>query len=79
MKYEEIGFNELSVGDKFRRDFFNKGTGRRRKDIICIKTGNLSYIEQRSQIEYKFRIECVPVRSFDKLLTPSLPDAGEEV
>lgn len=46
-KYRQIKFADIPIGDKFRKDFF-KGK-RRRKDIICIKTGELTYIEQRSK------------------------------
>ncbi len=59
LKYPLIKFIDLKVGDKFRRDFFEKsnsryGTGKRRPSIVCIKTGELTYIEQRSKKEHAF-------------------------
>lgn len=50
-KYQPVDFKNLSIGDKFRKDFFKKG--RRRKDVICIKTGDLSFIEEKSKQEHK--------------------------
>lgn len=50
-KYKQIMFSSLNIGDKFRKDFFLKG--RRRADIICIKTGELAFIEKRSKKEHK--------------------------
>jgi hypothetical protein len=50
-EYSPICFGQLEVGEKFRNDFF---TGkRRRKDIVCIKTGDLSYKELKSGRDYK--------------------------
>ena len=43
-KYPVIKFNSLPIGEKFRNDFFKNG--RRRADIICIKTGDLSYMNK---------------------------------
>jgi hypothetical protein len=64
-KYKSIKFINLEIGDKFRNDFF-KGK-RRRKYIICIKTGELTYIEQYSkkEHEYLFVDENTMVNSFN--------------
>lgn len=50
-KYKQILFASIQIGEEFREDFF-KGK-RRRADIICVKTGELSYIEKRSKKEHK--------------------------
>jgi len=49
-KFKRIAFSSLGIGEKFRQDFFSNG--RRRVDIICIKTGELSYVEQRNKTEH---------------------------
>jgi hypothetical protein len=51
-KYTSIKFMDLNIGDKFRNDFFKNK--RRRADIICVKTGELTYIEQKSKKEHKY-------------------------
>jgi len=51
-KFQPISFISLKIGEKFRNDFFKNG--RRRADIICIKTSELTYIEQKSKKEHKF-------------------------
>ena len=65
-EFKPIPFQKLEIGEKFRKDFF-KGN-RRRKDIICVKTGQLTYIEQRSKTEhaYKFVNNDVIVRCFSE-------------
>lgn len=67
-KYKQIRFIDIPVGGKFRKDFF-KGK-RRRKDIICIKTGELCYQEQRSKKEHIYHSvdETTMVSSYDKLI-----------
>lgn len=67
-RFKEIRFQDVPVGGKFRDDFFNGN--RRRKDIICIKTGELTYIEARSKKERSYiRVdENVTVSSFDQLI-----------
>ena len=63
-KHKQIMFLSLEVGDKFRQDFFKNG--RRRKDIICVKTGELSYIEEKSKKEHTlYSAEIYQVSSFD--------------
>lgn len=49
-KYKAILFSSLATGDEFRNDFHSKG--RRRMDILCVKTGLLRYIEKRSKKEH---------------------------
>lgn len=63
-KYKEILFTDLKVGEKFRKDFFNGN--RRRKDIICIKTGEMDFIEERSKKVHTFKLypENYKVSSF---------------
>jgi hypothetical protein len=64
-KYLAVGFADLKVGDKFRKDLFNGK--KRRRDIIMIKTGDLSYIEQRSKKEHILFTPNIYVSSFDRL------------
>lgn len=69
-KYKQIKFIDLKVGDKFRKDFFkNKKTSSRRSDIICIKTSELTYAEQRSKKEhaYIFVTDETLVSSYNEL------------
>jgi len=67
-KYKQIMFSSLNVGDKFRKDSFKNK--RRRTDIICIKTGELSYMEERSKKEHTlFSVDKLTVSSFSELLT----------
>lgn len=57
-------FNSLNVGDKFRKDFFKNG--RRRSNIICIKTSEFEYVEQKSKEKYTIVHSAnFEVRSFD--------------
>ena len=67
-EFKVIRFVDLEIGDKFRKDFFNGN--KRRKDIICVKTGKLTYIEQRSKKEhnYKFINSEIIVRSYSELV-----------
>lgn len=68
-KYKQIKFVDLSIGDLFRKDFFKNG--RRRIDVICKKTGDLTWIEVKSQItgSYKFVNADVIVSSFNEVIT----------
>lgn len=62
-KYKQIMFSSLNVGDKFRNDFFKNK--RRRTDIICVKTGDLCYIEERSKKEHTlYSAEMYQVSSY---------------
>lgn len=65
-EFKVIRFVDLDIGDKFRKDFFNGN--KRRKDIICIKTGKLTYIEERSKKErsYKFMGDNIVVKSYSE-------------
>lgn len=49
--YKQILFTSLEIGQEFRKNFW-KGK-RRRIDILCIKTGELTYIEKKSKTEHK--------------------------
>lgn len=53
--YKQVLFSSLNVGEEFREDFFKNK--RRRKDIVCIKTGNLSFIEKKSKVEHKLHFD----------------------
>lgn len=67
-KYQSIYFSEVMVGEKFRVDMF-KGK-RRRKYIVCIKTGDLSYQEFKNKKEHKllfFHSDGFRVCHFSKL------------
>lgn len=64
-KYVEIKFRDLPIGSLFRTDSFVGK--RRRKDIICIKTGPLSYMEKKSKKEFNLFGDGITVCSFDKL------------
>lgn len=70
LKYELVLFKGLKIGDRLRKDFF-KGK-RRRSNIICIKTGELEYTEQKSGKVHKlhFLPENYQVCSFDALALP---------
>jgi len=67
-RYKEVLFSELKIGDKFRNDFFDGK--RRRKDIICIKIGDMEFIEERSKKIHKFKLypENYKVCSFDEIV-----------
>ena len=54
-KYKSILFSSLNVGDKFRRDFGQTRPIKYRRDIVCVKTGTLTYVEKRSKKEHSFR------------------------
>lgn len=43
-------FVGLSVGEKFRKDFFKNG--KQRTDVVCIKTGELSFMEEWNKKEH---------------------------
>lgn len=64
-KYATVLFADVPVGSKFRRDAFNGK--RRRKDIICIKTGELEFMEQKSKSKHKVYHDKFNVCSFDAL------------
>ena len=49
-KYKPIHFRDLKIGDKFRNHFFKN---KRRRIVICVKTGELTYIEQKNKEEHK--------------------------
>ena len=65
-EFKVIRFVDLEIGDKFRKDFFNGN--KRRKDIICVKTGKLTYIEKRSkkQRSYKLMGDNIVVKSYSE-------------
>lgn len=76
IKYARINFSELKIGDRFRNDFWHRG--RRRADIICIKTGELSYIEQRSKREHTlFSVSNYTVYSYDRASTQNQSTEAE--
>lgn len=50
-KYRKIQFDSVQIGKKFRKDCFD-GKGKRRPDIIMVKTGSLTYQEWRSKKNY---------------------------
>jgi hypothetical protein len=62
--YQSVWFYEIKIGEKFRSDKFKDG--KRRKDIIMVKTGNLSYKELRSDKEYNLISSEFIVSSYDK-------------
>lgn len=63
LKYKKIMFSSLKIGDKFRQDFFKNN--RRRTDIICIKTAELSYMEERNKKQHiLYNAENYQVSSF---------------
>ena len=55
LAYKQILFGSLDIGEVFRKDFF-KGK-RRRKDILCIKTSELTFIEKKSKVEHKLHFD----------------------
>lgn len=68
-KYIQILFSDLKDGDLFRKDFH--AAGRRRKDIVCIKTGLLKFREVRSKKEHSVHsFENLKVSSYTEL-TPN--------
>lgn len=62
-RYAEILFSSVKVGEKFRQDKFDKN-GRRRKDIIMVKTGKLEYQEFRNKRKYSVYHSDFNVSSF---------------
>lgn len=49
-KYPRIGFGSVGIGEKFRA---NKWDGKKaRRNIVMVKTGELSYMELKSKKEY---------------------------
>lgn len=67
-KYVQISFSDLNVGDKFRNDFHDKNTKRRRRDVVCVKTGYLTYEELRSREPRSFFKEDANVSSYSELI-----------
>ncbi len=57
-KYAQIPFSMLKVGDKFRKDFGHSDNGYKRtkyrRDIVCIKKGDTSFMELRSKVYYQY-------------------------
>jgi len=67
-KYKQIMFKSVRVGGKFRRDF--RKSGRRRTDIVCIKTSKSTYMEEKNKKEYKLYCEDIyVVSSYDELVS----------
>ncbi len=50
-KYKTILFSDVRIGDKFRIDKRSKKTRTLRSNVVCIKTGELSYMEFRTKVE----------------------------
>jgi hypothetical protein len=65
-KYETIQFSDVPVGEKFRKDLF--AGKRRRRDLIMIKTSELSYKELKSGQEHKLHHPNFTVSSYDQLI-----------
>ena len=58
----KVMFKDLNVGDKFR---VGKWRGNRRSVVIAIKTGEKSYIEERSKKEHSlFSVDNYQVYAF---------------
>lgn len=71
--YAQIPFKDLKIGDKFRVDKAKKH-GRYRRDIVCIKTSELSYLEFKSKEETNLHhAEGYIVSSYDIKIKPA-PD-----
>jgi hypothetical protein len=49
-KYSTVSFGCIKIGEKFRLDKFKHG--KRRPDVIMVKTSVLSYKEVKSRKEY---------------------------
>jgi len=64
----EICFGAVAIGDKFRMDKF-KGK-RRRRDIICVKDGDLTYHEFKSGKTFTLHHSAFDVSSFSEPKTP---------
>lgn len=62
LRFEQICFSEVAIGEKFRMDKF-KGK-RRRRDIICVKTGDRTYHEFKSKKEYELHHSAFDVFVF---------------
>ena len=67
-KYKQVLFSELAIGDKFRNYFNRNG---RSSLVVCIKTGELEYQEQKSGKVHKmlFIPQDHYVSSYNILLT----------
>lgn len=67
-KYKSISFADVSIGQKFRNDLW---AGKRaRRDIVCIKTGELEYTEQGNGNVHTSISNAFPVYSYDVLNVP---------
>lgn len=51
-KYKQIPFVDIPIGGKFRKDFHD--IVRKRLDIVCVKTGEMTYKEFRSGKKRQF-------------------------
>jgi hypothetical protein len=49
-EYNQINFNELKIGQKFREHFFRNG---RRANVICNKISEFEYQEDRTKKIHK--------------------------
>lgn len=66
-KYKELNFHSLAIMDSFRMD--KRDGNRRRKDILMIKTGPLTYREVKSKKEYTLLNTDIIVHSHYQLTT----------
>ena len=66
-KYNKIIFEELNVGDEFRYDPFVKSRFKNKKTVfpVCVKTGDLTFIEKRSKKEHRLWWSYITVRSLN--------------
>lgn len=63
VKYEPVRFSALQVGDKFR---MAKWKGKTRRYLIMIKTGELSYVELKANIENALFNSDINVYKYDQ-------------
>ena len=61
-KYKTIPFSDISVGAKFRKNFKPF-----RRDIVCVKTGDLEYTEQGNKKVHTPFCNDFMVYSYDAL------------
>lgn len=72
IKYKPVPFDEINIGQKFRKDLFKGNI--RRKNIIMIKTGLLSYQEIKNKKQYTIiHSDNFIVSSFDVLSNNTNP------
>ena len=57
-----IHFSNIKIGDKFRKDFFNRG--KTRNDVVCIKTGKTAFMEEWNKREHTYPSDDFFVTSF---------------